>query len=100
MADRAGAADRRLQEGRRLPEPGRRRSSSPDLLSVKVASFNDAPTGQIFADRAKAVTIAPYKGTHYFAINDAMQQALTRVEQGSSPQESWDKWVNDVKALG
>jgi len=73
---------------------------SPDLLSVKVASFNDAPTGQIFGDRAKAVTIAPYKGTHYFAINDAMQQALTRVEQGSSPQQSWDKWVGDVKALG
>jgi cellobiose transport system substrate-binding protein len=29
-----------------------------------------------------------------------MQQALTRVEQGSSPQAAWDKWVNDVKALG
>ena len=74
--------------------------SSPDLLSVKVASFNNAPTGQIFAERAKAVTIAPYKGTHYFAINDAMQQALTRVEQGTSPQASWETWVNDVKALG
>jgi len=73
---------------------------SPDLLSFKVASFNDAPTGQIFADRAKAVTMTPYKGTHYFAINDAMQQALTRVEQGTSPQDSWDKWVGDVKALG
>lgn len=73
---------------------------SPDLLSFKVASFNDAPTGQIFADRAKAVTMTPYKGTHYFAINDAMQQALTRVEQGTSPQESWNKWVSDVKALG
>jgi cellobiose transport system substrate-binding protein len=74
--------------------------TSPDLLSVKVASFNNAPTGEIFAERAKAVTIAPYKGTHYFAINDAMQQALTRVEQGATPQESWDKWVADVKALG
>jgi cellobiose transport system substrate-binding protein len=73
---------------------------SQDLLSFTVASFNNAPTGQIFADRAKAVTITPYKGTHYFAINDAMQQALTRVEQGTSPQESWDKWVGDVKALG
>ncbi len=73
---------------------------SPDLLSVTVASFNNAPTGQIFAERAKAVTISPFKGTHYFAINDAMQQALTRVEQGSTPAESWTKWVNDVKALG
>ncbi|MFC7596093.1 extracellular solute-binding protein [Terrabacter sp. GCM10028922] len=74
--------------------------TSPELLAFKVAAFNNAPTGEIFAERAKAVTIAPYKGTHYFAINDAMQQALTRVEQGSTPQESWDKWVADVKALG
>ncbi len=44
--------------------------------------------------------MTPYKGTHYFAINDAMQQALTRVEQGTAPQDSWNKWVGDVKALG
>ncbi len=74
--------------------------TSPDLLGVTVASFNDAPTGKIFAERAKAVKVAPYKGPHYFAINDAMQQALTRVEQGEDPQKSWDKWVADVKALG
>ncbi|MEO7448236.1 MAG: extracellular solute-binding protein, partial [Humibacillus sp.] len=73
---------------------------SPDLLSFKVAAFNNAPTGQIFADRAKAVTVTPYKGTHYFAINDAMQQALTRVEQGGTPAESWTKWTGDVAALG
>jgi cellobiose transport system substrate-binding protein len=74
---------------------------SPDLASVKVAFFNNAPTGQIFADRAKAVTITPYKGTKYFPINDAMQQALTRIEDGSStPAASWDKFVADVQALG
>jgi cellobiose transport system substrate-binding protein len=44
--------------------------------------------------------MTPYKGAHYFAINDAMQQALTRVEQGTAPQESWNKWVGDVKAIG
>jgi cellobiose transport system substrate-binding protein len=74
---------------------------SPDLASVKVAFFNDAPTGEIFADRAKAVTVTPYKGPKYFPINDAMQQALTRIEDGSStPQQSWDKFVADVQALG
>ena len=74
---------------------------SPDLASVKVAFFNNAPTGQIFADRAKAVTVTPYKGTKYFPINDAMQQALTRIEDGSStPAASWDKFVADVQALG
>jgi cellobiose transport system substrate-binding protein len=74
---------------------------SPDLASVTVPFFNDAPTGKIFAERAKAVTITPFKGTKYFPINDAMQQALTRIEDGSStPQESWDKFVADVQALG
>ncbi|WP_051510361.1 ABC transporter substrate-binding protein [Intrasporangium oryzae] len=73
---------------------------SPELAAVTVASFNNAPTGKIFAERAKAVTMSPFKGTKYFAINDAMQQALTRVEQGTSPQDSWNKWVSDVKALG
>lgn len=73
---------------------------SADLKSVKNAFLNDAPTGEIFADRARAVTVAPFKGPQYFAINDAMQQALTRIEQGAAPQESWDKWVAEVKALG
>lgn len=74
---------------------------SPDLASVTVPFFNDAPTGKIFAERAKAVTVSPFKGTKYFPINDAMQQALTRIEDGSNtPQESWDKFVADVQALG
>jgi cellobiose transport system substrate-binding protein len=73
---------------------------SQELLSVKDDFFDNAPTGTIFAERAKAVTVSPYKGTHYFAINDAMQNALTRVEQGTSPQDSWNTWVSDVKALG
>lgn len=74
---------------------------SPDLASVTVPFFNDAPTGKIFAERAKAVTVTPFKGTKYFPINDAMQQALTRIEDGSNtPQQSWDKFVADVQALG
>ncbi|ADU50082.1 extracellular solute-binding protein [Intrasporangium calvum] len=74
---------------------------SPDLASVTVPFFNDAPTGQIFADRAKAVTVSPFKGPKYFPINDAMQQALTRVEDGSAtPEVSWEKFVADVQALG
>ncbi|MDV3220545.1 ABC transporter substrate-binding protein [Intrasporangium sp.] len=74
---------------------------SPDLASVTVPFFNDAPTGKIFADRAKAVTVSPFKGPKYFPINDAMQQALTRIEDGSAtPEASWDKFVADVQALG
>jgi cellobiose transport system substrate-binding protein len=75
--------------------------SSPALAAVKVASFNDAPTGQIFSDRFKGISVAPFKGPKYFAINDAMQKALTRIEDGSStPDASWDKFVADVQALG
>ncbi|MDC5697177.1 ABC transporter substrate-binding protein [Intrasporangium calvum] len=74
---------------------------SPELASVTVPFFNDAPTGKIFADRAKAVTVSPFKGPKYFPINDAMQQALTRIEDGSTtPEQSWEKFVADVQALG
>ena len=63
--------------------------------------FNNAPVGQIFTDRAKAVTVAPFKGEFYFQINDAMQKALTRVEDGTQDkQASWDQWVSEVQAIG
>ncbi|KRE31554.1 ABC transporter substrate-binding protein [Agromyces sp. Soil535] len=63
--------------------------------------FNDAPVGEIFTDRAKAVTVAPFKGEFYFQVNDAMQKALTRVEDGTQDkQASWDQWVSEVDAIG
>ncbi|RZS68770.1 cellobiose-binding protein [Agromyces ramosus] len=63
--------------------------------------FNDAPVGQIFTDRAKAVSVAPFKGEFYFQVNDAMQKALTRVEDGTQDkQASWDQWVSEVEAIG
>lgn len=71
------------------------------LLSSTNEFFNNAQVGQIFTDRANAVTIAPFKGEKYFQINDAMQQALTRVDvdKSQSPAESWDQWVSEVDAL-
>ena len=75
--------------------------SSEQLLSSKDEFFNNAPTGQILAERASKVTIQPYKGEKYFPINDAMTQALTRVESGQMGRdESWKKFVSDVEALG
>lgn len=74
---------------------------NPELAAVTVPFFNNAPTGKIFAERAKAVTVSPFKGPKYFPINDAMQQALTRIEDGSAtPEASWEKFVADVQALG
>lgn len=70
------------------------------LLGVTNAFFNDAPTGRILSERAQAVTVAPYKGEFYFQINDAMQQALTRVEEGTRDAEaSWKQWAAEVDAL-
>ncbi|QIG38889.1 carbohydrate ABC transporter substrate-binding protein [Microbacterium sp. 4R-513] len=71
------------------------------LLTNTNEYFNNAPVGQIFTDRANAVTVAPFKGEKYFQINDAMQQALTRVDvdKSQSAAESWDQWVSEVDAL-
>ncbi len=64
--------------------------------------FNNAPTGEILTNRAKAVDpVPPFKGPKYFQINDAAQQALTRVEEGQQTiDESWAQFVSEVEALG
>jgi cellobiose transport system substrate-binding protein len=62
--------------------------------------FNDAPVGSILTDRSNAITVAPFKGVKYFPINDALQKALTRVEDGTqSIADSWKQFLDDVKAL-
>ena len=48
--------------------------SSDELLGQTNAFFNDAPTGQILADRAAAVTVAPFKGANYFAIHQTVDR--------------------------
>ncbi|WP_247088905.1 extracellular solute-binding protein [Ornithinimicrobium sp. F0845] len=75
---------------------------SETLLSSTNEFFNNAPTGQIFVDRAKAITFQPFKGPDYFSINSALQDALTRVDVDGTDdaQTSWDKFVADVEALG
>ncbi len=84
-----------------LPEPERRLQPTRLLTGFVNEYFNNAPVGQIFTDRAKAVTVAPFKGEFYFQVNDAMQKALTRVEDGTQDkQASWDQWVSEVDAIG
>jgi cellobiose transport system substrate-binding protein len=74
---------------------------SEELLGSTNEFFNKAPIGQILATRAAAVDVTPFKGVKYFPINDAMQQALTRVEDETMTREkSWEQFVTDVKALG
>ena len=75
--------------------------ASDELLGATNEFFNNAPTGEILANRAAAVAVTPFKGAKYFAINDAMQQALTRVEDGlMSADESWAQFETDVNSLG
>jgi cellobiose transport system substrate-binding protein len=73
-----------------------------DLDGFNNEFFNNAPVGQIFTDRAKAVSVAPFKAAKYFPINDAMMNALTRVDVDGTDDAStsWDKFVADVEALG
>lgn len=70
------------------------------LLESTNEYFGGAPVGQILSERAQAVTVAPFKGEFYFQINDAMQKALTRVEDGTQDAKtSWDQWVSEVEAI-
>ena len=76
--------------------------SSPDLLSVTDEFFNDAPTGQILADRAKAVTVVPFKGPQYFAVRQVLSDAINRVDvtKKQSVGDSWAQAIKEFEALG
>ena len=76
--------------------------SADELLSITRPYFNDAPTGEIFSDRATAVSVAPFKGVQYFPVMSSLQDAITRVDvdKTSNADESWTQFEADVKALG
>lgn len=71
------------------------------LTSVTNPFFGDAPVGQIFADRSKAITSVIHKGPHYLAIDTAAFNAMTRVETGQqSIDDAWDQFVTEAEAAG
>lgn len=61
--------------------------------------FNDAPAGEIFANRAEAITVQPYHGPLYSDILGKFQDAINRVDDGTSPEDSWNTFLQDVEAL-
>ena len=77
--------------------------SDSALKDASNAFFNNAPIGTLFADRADAFSkagVIPFKGIKYGAIMGAVQNGLTRVEQGQqSVDDSWNQVVSDIKAL-
>jgi len=75
--------------------------SSTEVNEAVEPFFNDAPVGQILANRAEAITVQPHKGPKYSDILQAFQAAVLRVDDGSqTPDESWDQFQVDVEALG
>lgn len=73
----------------------------PEVTGAVEPFFNDAPVGEILANRAEAVTVQPHKGPKYSDILQAFQAAVLRVDDGSqSPDESWEQFQSDVEALG
>jgi cellobiose transport system substrate-binding protein len=74
---------------------------APEITGASNAFFNDAPVGEILANRAEAVTVQPYKGPKYSDILQAFQAGVLRVDDGSqTAAESWDQFLTDVEALG
>lgn len=73
------------------------------LTSATNEFFNAAPVGEIYTNRSKAVNpVPPYKGQNYFAIHQAVQDAIKRVdvEQTQQPDEAWTQAVSDFSNLG
>ncbi|MBE1874107.1 extracellular solute-binding protein, partial [Myceligenerans pegani] len=74
---------------------------SEQVQSYTNEFMNDAPVGQIFSNRAQAIEGNPFKGPNYFAIHQAVQQGIERVETtGEEPEKSWEKTLAAYDALG
>lgn len=72
------------------------------ILSATNEFFNDAPVGQILAERADAVTVSPYKGPNFFAITTVVTNALVRVDTSGTDtiESSWQKALEEYDTLG
>ncbi len=73
----------------------------PALLESTNEFFNNAPTGEILSERAKAVTVQPHKGPKYADLIQAFQSAILRVDEGQeTPAEAWKSFSADVERIG
>ncbi len=71
------------------------------VTSLTNPDFNNAPTGQIYADAANGITTSPHKGPFFFALTDAMRDAIDRVDVAGTdtPDSSWKKFEDEVASL-
>lgn len=74
--------------------------TSPQLLQQTEPYFGDTKIGQLYADQAKKVTRAQYKGPGDGQIQENVTSpALQAVEQGTSPAEAWQQVVDGAKKI-
>ncbi|WP_327017747.1 ABC transporter substrate-binding protein [Cryobacterium sp. MP_3.1] len=75
--------------------------TEPELLDFSNEYFGNAPVGQIFIDRAKAVTVTTYKGPDFFQVYRIINAGITRAaeEQTQTVDESWNQVLEELKAL-
>jgi cellobiose transport system substrate-binding protein len=75
---------------------------SDELQGMTREFFNDAPTGQIYTDRAAGISTQPFKGENYFTIRTGLSDAFNRVDVDKSmtPDESWKGFEDAVAAIG
>lgn len=73
-----------------------------DKVSGKLDEyFNNAPVGEIFANRAAAIKHVPYMNGQYYDIDTKFADALNRLDvtKEQSASQSWKQYEDDVKAL-
>lgn len=73
----------------------------PDVKTAKLAYFNDAPIGEIYADEAKSIPetiLGPKDGI----IKDTISTQINNMEQrGTKPDDAWKAATNSIdKAIG
>src|SRR5699024_586637 len=65
---------------------------SDEIMSSTNEFFNDAPVGEIYAERATAIEVQPFMGANFFVINTVVADAITRWDvDGQDPDESWEQ---------
>lgn len=72
---------------------------SETVLAATDDYFNGAPAGEIFSNRAAAITVQPFHGPLYSDVLQKFQDAINRVDQGTSPDDSWKTFEQDVASL-
>ncbi|GAB3929043.1 extracellular solute-binding protein [Kribbella albertanoniae] len=70
----------------------------PQVKSQVNPYFNNAPVGQIFVNRARAVILKQHKGPREGEINQLFTAALARVDEGKQPPDAaWRQALDDAE---